>query len=1787
MSLKHLFSKRTFRRTIAGVIVASMAVPHVAIGVQAEEGSPVNLVQNGDFESVIMGMPEGWAPTAGTGYIQEDFEGDTSKWTLDTHDNSGIVEIVDSEADGSGKVLHMQKGANAGGAKNGRAELYLADGVQVNPNSQYRFGIRYKGAITGKAGSTARNFGFNYELFPRDDDNADAKWVKSVVEIGQFDSKDSWQEKNQEIDVAVIGRQKATSTAAKLYVVDANEGAEVYADDFYFVPVGADNGALKVTDTVEWTSGSFSVAAGDVLNCGAEVSGDGQGGMKLLFDNAAEEGQKEAFVSSQDGISGTVTVPEGAASAQVVLYQTEEGKSVQFDNVNVSVMSVEDAKTAAADRLTEKYNTYVEKQAEYSEENWGKLTKAYEDALAAIQAAGTIGEAEEAYTAGICAMAGVLTYDGEAAKTESQEKARSAIEEAFAAYDPEAYSDTNWSELERIKEQALLDIENAGTENEVEEILAAALEALASVKTELQQAQEDAIEKLESEFKDENYFSPELAELQELLEGIRATIKANSLIDVIQSIVSYAESRLGAIETKSDVLARFDITLGTNKSDILQPFMAAYEAINQDDYYENGQQELKDLFQQTENEINSALFSEEDFGGQESEEARQGVLEQKIAELEAFVKKQIQALGEVATKAEIDATLAEAKEQAIADVDGIMSGLKEEDYKGNHLDESAEPYDAWTSLTEQAGETKKWIEEAGNTEDVQRYLEEFRAAVASTKTLLEVVQEEGTANVADAFRGYSAADYYAAKADCPEEYAGNSWEELEAIYNGAVSDDGSIRSAESRDAVKAAVDQAVEAMGKIMTKAQILADVKEKQKAAVQSAYESYVPENYSESNQAALAKVKDDALAAIDRAATVEEVKETANQAIEGMKAIPTMLQEAQTAAKAELAAKYEEYKKLQYDDQESLLPDAKYADEDWQELTRIYEEAIKDVDAKDRIEDVTSAKDEALKAMAAVPQIDDRKQTLIDQVEAAFAEHKALQYGENEALLSTARYYDEQWDEIVKGKDAALEEIKAASTTVAQAKTIAENAIAAMDEVPDAKTVSAKRVTDAYAEYEPVLGAYSAENQQRLGEIRDEALAGIEGASVRAEIEEKEKKAIADMAAVPTSLQEAIAGYVLEIEAAYNGYLAIRDQYDDNGFAEIENAKNKGLIALNAAENKEEAEAVKDNILKQMEDVLTILETKQADASSKLKEMFEIYQSLNGQEAYEADAWAKIEEANQTAEQAIAGAVGVQDVESALNTGLQTMREVDTKATAELTAKYNELKGNHTYTPNDAQSLKDIYESALEFIRDAAETGNLEEMEAQKQKGIDELQRIPTASVRADWLLKLSTSVYNAQKELENLYQKNAADSPLITDENKNSIQQTVENEKTKLSDLLKSIREGLRSEDDYDKAVEDIQTTLEKALESIQQQIDAADQRVIDKDALAKEYEKYAPDNYSEEAQKELADLYQNGLDQIQKAENVAQADEALKNAAESFKGVTSLLAKAISDALEVLDQTYEERAGKDQGNKEQFAPEQWEKLQSVYEEGKNEIGKKASVQEVMDALEEYRNQIMNVPTMLEAAKNEALAEIEKAYQEKKEGGLTEADETLLEEIYEGGKQAIESESAIDMIPELKDQILNRIEEIVTILEQAVIDAKTELQNAYGEYDRNNYSSANWNVLKNIYSQAIKDLDAAESVEAVGVILEKAKNDMIVVEALVYTTGDVNGDGRVSLADASIALKIAMDVLPDASDAQISAANVVKNLNDEGNPWVDTTDVLAILQYINKIIPSLDHLGAQRTN
>ena len=506
--------------------------------------------------------------------------------------------------------------------------------------------------------------------------------------------------------------------------------------------------------------------------------------------------------------------------------------------------------------------------------------------------------------------------------------AKKALNDSFAAYSQDDYTSDNWAKLTKAKDDGLAAIDSALTEAAIQSAKNAALDAMAAVETiaeataEAKAAATAALKTAFEGYTETDYDAQTWATLKAAYDNGLAAIEAATDVSAVNTAKQTALDAMAACVPK-DVEA-----LTQAKAEAKAAIETAFEAYDEDDYASANWTELTIAYNRGLNEVEAAT---------------------SVSAVDTAKQTAITAMAAVKDNATL---LADAKAAALAALDAAKAEYSQDDYATN-----------WSVLEKAYNDGKTEINAAAAIEAVNSALQKATDAMAAVKndaTLLAEAKTAATDQLNSEYAKYKATDYTNA-----------NYELLTEKYNAGLSAIGGARTV---DAVETALRTAVEGMKAVKSDAVLLAEAKAAATKAVQEAFDGYKAQDYNADNWESLENFKEDGIKAIENASRISDVEKFRDEAIANMATVKTnaqILDEAKTLAKTELKAAFDKYNQADYT-------------QNWSALEKAYNDGVAAIDKAELPSQVTSAKEAAIQAMAAV-QADATKVKNADSLKAA----------------------------------------------------------------------------------------------------------------------------------------------------------------------------------------------------------------------------------------------------------------------------------------------------------------------------------------------------------------------------------------------------------------------------------------------------------------------------------------------------------------------------------------------------------------------------------------------------------------------------------------------------------------------------------------------------------------------------------------------------------------------------------------------------------------------------------
>ena len=706
--------------------------------------------------------------------------------------------------------------------------------------------------------------------------------------------------KNSEVNVTALESQaetKITVTDGTVKKIDAAGAQVVVAESAQAGDVVAEK--LENNGTV-----TGAVVADEIVNNGTLAEENVNAALKT----AAKKALNDSFAAySQDDYTSdnwaklTKAKDDGLAAIDSALTEAaiQSAKNAALDAmaaVETIAEATAEAKAAATAALKTAFEGYTE--TDYDAQTWATLKAAYDNGLAAIEAATDVSAVNTAKQTALDAMAACVPKDVEAL-TQAKAEAKAAIETAFEAYDEDDYASANWTELTIAYNRGLNEVEAATSVSAVNTAKQTAITAMAAVKdnatllAEAKTAALAALDAAKAEYSQADY-ATNWSVLEKAYNDGKAEINAAAAIEAVNSALQKATDALAAVKNDATLLAEAK----TAATDQLNSEYAKYKATD----YTNANYELL-----TE-KYNAGLSA---IGGARTVDAVETALETAVAEMAA-----------IKTNAQI---LADAKAAAKQAVNEAFAAYNEQDYT----------VDNWSALVKVKDDGLAAIEAAAKTDVAAEAGEAAIAAMAAVKnnaTLLAEAKATAKSELETEYKKYKKTDYTA------------NWSQLESAYNSGLT---AIENAATIELAQAAKEEAVTAMAAVKNDATLLAEAKTAAKSELGTEKAKYSQSDYT-INWSVLEQAYNDGLTAIDASKTTSAVDTAKQAAIAAMAAVKTDAEEleaAKSAAKDELKEYFDAFNK------------AYYYETSLQALQTAYDSGVSAISAAQSVADVATA--------------------------------------------------------------------------------------------------------------------------------------------------------------------------------------------------------------------------------------------------------------------------------------------------------------------------------------------------------------------------------------------------------------------------------------------------------------------------------------------------------------------------------------------------------------------------------------------------------------------------------------------------------------------------------------------------------------------------------------------------------------------------------------------------------------------------------------------------------------
>lgn len=537
--------------------------------------------------------------------------------------------------------------------------------------------------------------------------------------------------KNSEVNVTALESQaetKITVTDGTVKKIDAAGAQVVVAESAQAGDVVAEK--LENNGTV-----TGAVVADEIVNNGTLAEENVNAALKTAAKKALNDGfatYSQDDYTSENWAKLTKAKDDGLAAIDSALTEAaiQSAKNTALDAMaavetiaEATARELAEAKTAATEALKTAFNGYTE--TDYDAQTWATLKAAYDNGLAAIEAATDVSAVNTAKQTALDAMAACVPKDVEAL-TQAKAEAKAAIEAAFKAYDEDDYASANWTELTIAYNRGLNEVEAATSVSAVDTAKQTAITAMAAVKdnaTLLADAKTAALASLDAakaEYSQDDY-ATNWSVLEQAYNDGKTEINAAAAIEAVNSALQKATDAMAAVKSDATLLAEAK----TAATDRLNSEYAKYKATD----YTNANYELLT------DKYNAGLSA---IGGARTVDAVETALETAIAEMAA-----------IKTNAQI---LAEAKTAAKSELETEKAKYSQSDYTIN-----------WSVLEQAYNDGLTAIDASKTTSAVDTAKQAAIAAMAAVKTdaeELEAAKSAAKDELKEYFDAFNKAYYF-------------------------------------------------------------------------------------------------------------------------------------------------------------------------------------------------------------------------------------------------------------------------------------------------------------------------------------------------------------------------------------------------------------------------------------------------------------------------------------------------------------------------------------------------------------------------------------------------------------------------------------------------------------------------------------------------------------------------------------------------------------------------------------------------------------------------------------------------------------------------------------------------------------------------------------------------------------------------------------------------------------------------------------------------------------------
>src|SRR5690554_6186671 len=368
-------------------------------------------------------------------------------------------------------------------------------------------------------------------------------------------------------------------------------------------------------------------------------------------------------------------------------------------------------------------------------------------------------------------------------------------------------------------------------------------------------------------------------------------------------------------------------------------------------------------------------------------------------------------------------------------------------------------------------------------------------------------------------------------------------------------------------------------------------------------------------------------------------------------------------------------------------------------------------------------------------------------------------------------------------------------------------------------------------------------------------------------------------------------------------------------------------------------------------------------------------------------------------------------------------------------------------------------------------------------------------------------------------------------------------------------------------YENVINDLKQSIQdtKNVYEVDSNLESAKDALVEnvknklKDDILTDYNKK---DYSEENYQKILDRIDETFNNLENLSGVLEFDYDNSELKNDLMAIPTILDEAKQDALNQLKDAYESYEENDYSN------DNWSELKSAYEGAKVAIEQSTSTEEINDNLNNGIEEMSNVPTLLDEAKQDALNQLKDAYESYEENDYSEENWSVLTDAYTSSKEAIEESSTVE---DVNINLNIGIEEMsnVPTLEEELSDAKDSLKNEIlKDYDENDYSEENYQEILDKVDDALKELDNVDEVnnfddsnlkdelDKVPTILDEAKQDALTQLKDAYESyneNDYSNDNWSELKSAYEDAKVAIEQSTSTEEINDNLNNGIEEMSN----------------------------------